>query len=73
MSERRLIKTVVYDIVEGNKDRGRSPKRLIDNITDWTELNFVEALTDAERETERVREIYYGHHRHYHRYSNAIS
>jgi len=55
MPDNRLIKTIMLDMVDGDRHRGKPPRRWVDDIVDWCArpLPEVERLT-VDREEWRI-------------------
>ena len=40
MHDGRLLKMVTFSMVEGRRPRGRPPRRWVDDITDWCQMDI---------------------------------
>ena len=47
MNDDRLLKMVTFGMVEGCRPRGRPPRRWIDDITEWCEMDLCEVIRVA--------------------------
>jgi len=55
MEDQRLVKTVTLGMVEGDRPRGRPPRRWCDDIADWCRCRIPEAVRLANDGEERRR------------------
>jgi len=65
MPDDRLIKQVVFGIMDGKNKRGRPKKRWTDDLVDWCNKGYRNPLYigDGQDEMDTFREICHGHQR----------
>ena len=47
MNDDRLLKMVAFGMMEGCRPRGRPPRRWIDDITEWCDMDLCEVIRVA--------------------------
>jgi len=63
MPDDRLIKQVVFGILDGKNKRGRSKRRWIDELVDWCnkDIGTLYKLASGQNEMDTFRKICHGH------------